>query len=271
MTKYNEKKAILVVSFGTSYEDTRKITLDAIEEKIKKEFNQYEVRKAYTSNMIRKILEKRDNIHIDSTEDALNRLYKDGYKEIIIIPLHVIPGIEYDKIIEVVKRFSNKNLFSKLILGKPILYKTDDYEVVIDALKNEFLKFKDNKALILMGHGTEHPSTACYALLDYMLKNNGYKNIYVATVEGMPTLDNVIERLKKEDVKEVTLKPFMVVSGDHAKNDMAGNEEDSWNTILRKYGFKVNIDMSALGENENIRNIYINNVYDCIEGKLNKK
>ncbi|MCD3246187.1 sirohydrochlorin cobaltochelatase [Clostridium botulinum C] len=258
------KKSILVVSFGTSYEETRKVTLDAIEEKIAKEFKDYTVRKAYTSNIIIKKLKERDGIYIDTPREALSKLKEEGYEEIIVQPLHIIPGIEYDEIKLVVNKFIEEECFKKVVLGKPLLYKTKDYEIAIYAIKDDLEKITKDKALILMGHGSIHYANSCYALLDYILKTNGYENVYVATVEETPTLDDVIKRLKEKKIKEVTLKPFMVVSGDHANNDMAGDHEDSWKKILQKEGFKVNIDLCALGQNENIRNIYIENIKNVI-------
>lgn len=258
--KNTKKKAILVVSFGTSYEDTRKVTLDAIEEKISREFKDYYVTKAYTSNIIIKKLKERDGIFVDTPREALNKLKNNGYGEVIVQPLHIMPGIEYDEVKLVVEHFVKDGCFNKVIFGKPLLYNTKDYEIVIDAIKEDLKNTGEDKALVLMGHGSIHYANSCYALLDYILKNKGYENAYVATVEETPTLDNVIKRLKSKKIKQVTLKPFMVVSGDHAKNDMAGNQEDSWKRVLEEEGFKVNIDLCALGENENIRTIYINNI-----------
>ncbi|ABK60611.1 sirohydrochlorin cobaltochelatase [Clostridium novyi] len=262
--KNTNKSAILVVSFGTSYEDTRKITLDAIEEKIREEFKEFEVRKAYTSNMIIKKLKERDGIFVDTPMEALSKLKEDGYEKIIVQPLHVMPGEEYDKIKLCVHRFEKEESFHKIVLGKPLLYQTKDYEIVIEAMKEELVEKNEDKALVLMGHGSYHHANSCYALLDYMLKSKGYENTFVATVEETPTLEDAIKRLKDKNIKEVILKPFMIVSGDHAKNDMASDEEDSWKTILEKEGFKVNINLHALGENENIRQIYINNIKSII-------
>lgn len=262
--KSTSKSAILVVSFGTSYEDTRKITLDAIEEKIRDEFKDFEVRKAYTSNMIIRKLKERDGIFVDTPMEALTKLKEDGYEKIIVQPLHVMPGEEYDKIKLCVHKFQKEKSFNKIILGKPLLYQTKDYEVVINAIKEDLIEKNENKALVLMGHGSYHPANSCYALLDYMLKSKGYENTFVATVEETPTLEDVIKRLKDKKIKEVILKPFMIVSGDHAKNDMASDEEDSWKSVLKKEGFKVNINLRALGENENIRRIYINNIKSII-------
>lgn len=260
------KKAILVVSFGTSYQDTRKVTLDAVEKKIADTYKEFEVRKAYTSSFIRKKLKKRDNIVIDSPEEALNKLKKEGVSEVIVQPLHVMPGSEYDEIKKVVDKFTADKSFGKLVLGRPILYRQKDYKAAIEALKDQLPKINQHQAVVLMGHGSTHPANSSYALFDYMLKDEGLKNVYIGTVEGTPELDNVIRRLKEDNIKEVTLMPFMVVAGDHANNDMAGDEDDSWKTILKKEGFKVNTYLHGLGENKKIQNIYIQHVKDCIDG-----
>lgn len=260
------KKAILVVSFGTSYEDTRKVTLDAVEKKIADTYKEFEVRKAYTSNIIREKLKERDKLEIDSPEEALNKLKQEGVSEVIIQPLHVMPGSEYDEIKEIADKFTADKSFGKLVLGRPILYREKDYKAAIEALKEQLPKMNEQQAVVLMGHGSPHPGNSSYALLDYMLKEEGLKNVYVGTVEGTPELDNVIRRLKEDNIKEVTLMPFMVVAGDHANNDMAGDEDDSWKTILKKEGFKVNIYLHGLGENKKIQNIYVQHVKDCIDG-----
>lgn len=262
----NGKKAILVVSFGTSYADTRKVTLDAVEKKIADTFKEYEVKKAYTSKIIRDKLKERDNITVDSPEEALNKLKKEGISEVIVQPLHIIPGSEYDEVKEIITKFENNKTFNKLVLGRPILYRTDDYKVAIKAVKAQLPKLDKNQAVVFMGHGTTHPANSSYALLDYLLKEDGENNVYVGTVEGTPDLQSVIKRLKKDDIKEVTLMPFMVVAGDHANNDMLGDEADSWKTILKKEGFKVNGYLHGLGENEKIQDIYVSHVKDCING-----
>ncbi|MCY6370726.1 sirohydrochlorin cobaltochelatase [Clostridium ganghwense] len=262
----NNKKAILVVSFGTSYADTRKVTLDAVEKNIAETFKDYEVKKAYTSSIIRKKLKERDGISVDSPEEALNKLKQEGFGEVIVQPLHIIPGIEYDEIKEMVEKFEKDKAFGKLVLGRPILYRTSDYKAAIDGLKGQLPKMNQQQAVVLMGHGTSHPANSSYALFDYMLKEEGLKNVYVGTVEGTPELDNVIRRLKEDNIKEVTLMPFMVVAGDHANNDMAGDEDDSWKILLKKEGFKVNTYLHGLGENKKIQSIYVQHVKDCIDG-----
>lgn len=264
--KKGNKKGILVVSFGTSYGDTRKVTLDAIQEKIANNFKEYIVKRAYTSSIIIKKLKNRDNIIVDSPEEELNKMKEEGFNEVIVQPLHIIPGEEYNELKESVKKFQKNNSFGKLVLGRPLLYRSEDYRKAIEALKYQLPKLDKGQAVVLMGHGTAHPANSSYALLQYTLEEEGMNNVYVGTVEGYPTINNVIRRLKKDNIKEVTLMPFMVVAGDHANNDMAGDENDSWKMVLKSEGFKVNTYIHGLGENEGIRKIYIEHVKDCING-----
>lgn len=259
------KKGILVVSFGTSYEETRKATIEAIENKIRKTYKDYEVRRAFTSGMIINKLKNRDNIHIDNPEEALEKMARDGFEEVIVQSLHIIPGDEYDEIKIAVHRFRNKKAFKKLTLGRPLLYRIEDYFNVVEALKPQIPEIREDSAVLFMGHGSVHHSNSCYSQFQYVLKQSGLKNIFVANVEGFPEIDVVVRKLKERNIKEVTLMPFMIVAGDHATNDMAGEDEDSWKNILEKEGFKVNIYLHGLGENRGIQDIYTQYVQDCID------
>lgn len=258
-----EKKGILIVSFGTSYAETRKATIEACEKKIADSFKDYEVRRAFTSNIIRKVLKTRDNIIIDSPEEALQKMKNNGFKNVIVQPLHIIPGEEYDEILNEVKKFDNQ--FEKLIVGRPILYSIDDYQIAVDGLKKDIPKLKKNQAIIFMGHGTHHPANACYSALQLKI-DEGYSNVFIGTVEGYPELDNIIPKLKRNKINEITLIPYMVVAGDHAQNDMGGKEEDSWQNILKKEGFKVNVILKGLGEYPLYQDIYVQHVKDSING-----
>ncbi len=258
------KKAILVASFGTSHEDTRKKTIKACEDLIKKSFNNYEVRRAFTSNIIRKILKEEQNLNVDSVEDALTKLKNEGFSDVIVQPLHIISGEEYhEKIVKVVGKY--KKSFNSIEIGRPILSNIHDYDKAIEALKKDTPKLKNNQALILMGHGTHHPANAAYACLQLKLYES-FPNVYVGTVEGYPELDDVLVQLEKNNIEEVILMPFMIVAGDHAKNDMAGDEKDSWKSILIKKGYKVSVILKGLGENKNLQKIYVSNIKDVING-----
>lgn len=261
------KKAILVVSFGTTYADTRKKTIDVIEDKVRKSFPDYEVRRAYTAHIIIKRLKKRDNIHVDTPEEALKKLMDEGYEEVIVQPLHIIPGSEYDYIKSVVSHFRHRKVFKNISLGRPALYFKggdnipDDYVIFIDAIKEHLNK---DQAFVLMGHGSVHYSNACYSCLQHVFHDEGYPHVYIGNVEGYPEIDVIMDKLEENNVKEVTLKPLMLVSGDHANNDMVGDDEDSWQSQLAKRGISSQADMRSLGEIDAFQDIYVQHIKDAI-------
>ncbi|HSQ33861.1 MAG TPA: sirohydrochlorin cobaltochelatase [Peptostreptococcaceae bacterium] len=258
-------KAILVVSFGTSYHETRKKTIEACENKIKESFKDYDMFRAFTSNMIIKKLANRDKIHIDNPVQALQKLYEEGYKEVIVQTLHIINGEEFDKLQDQIKSFKCK--FEKLALGKPLLTTIEDYKQTIDALKLQIPNLKEDEAVVLMGHGTFHEAHASYPCLDYMLEEANIK-AYVGTVEGYPELENVMTRLRKNNISKAILMPFMLVAGDHAINDMASDEEDSWKSVLEKEGFNIEIYLKGLGENSKIQDIFVSHINDLIKEEV---
>lgn len=262
-----EKKAVLVVSFGTSYNDTRTKTIDAIEKDIAEKFTDYDVKRAFTSQIIIKKLKQRDGLEIDTVKEAMDKLVNEGYTTVICQPTHVMNGYEYDEMVDAIDDYKNK--FKSFAFGKPLLTSTEDYEKASKAIMQEF-KLNSDEALVLMGHGTEHFANATYAAFDYRLKNDGYKNAFVGAVEGYPDLDTVIKQVKDLKVKKVYLTPLMVVAGDHANNDMAGDEEDSWKTIFTKEGFEAEPVLKGLGEYSSIRRIYIDHVQQAIDS-LNAK
>lgn len=261
------KKGILVVSFGTSYEKTRKLTIEAIENRMKEIYKDYEIRRAFTSGMIIKKLKKRDSIHIDNVEEALEKMESEGFEEVIVQCLHIMPGEEYDDIKIAVHKFEHRNKFKKLVLGRPLLYRTDDYFKAVEALKSQIeVRKSENDIVLFMGHGSTHHANSTYALFQYVLEESKLKNVFIANVEGFPELDVVIPRLKKLNSKKVTLMPFMLVAGDHAQNDMAGDDEDSWKNVLENEGYEVDIYMHGIGENKGIQDIFIQHAQDCING-----
>lgn len=271
------KKAILVVSFGTTYPETRKLTIDSVENKIRAAFPDYEVRRAFTSRIIIKRLAERDGIQIDTEKQALERLKAEGYKEVIVQPLHIEAGAEYDKVRSIVSSYAHNNSFDKISLGRPILYymgqegKPDDYAAAINAIKTQLPKLGSHDGVVFMGHGGVHPSNAAYAALQMKMIDNGLDKVYVYTVEAYPTLEQVMDKLKADKIKKVTLMPFMLVAGDHANNDMAGDESDSAKSQLIKAGFKVDTYVHGLGENAAIQDIYVQHVKDAIDQTYEKK
>lgn len=266
------KKAILVVSFGTTFAETRQVTTDAVENKIRAAFPDYEVRRAFTSRIIIKKLADEEGLKIDTERQALDRLQAEGYTEIVVQPLHIEAGEEYEKLTRVVETYAKS--FAKIALGRPVLYytgqegaKPDDYQFLIKALQTQLPKLGARDAVALMGHGGVHPSNTAYAALQLKLEDAGLKKVFVFTVEGYPTVENLVDKLKENKIQKVTLMPLMLVAGDHANNDMAGDEEDSFKSRLIKAGFQVGAYIHGLGENAGVQDIYVQHVKDAIDGK----
>ncbi|KAB3539047.1 sirohydrochlorin cobaltochelatase [Alkaliphilus pronyensis] len=254
------KKGIIVVSFGTTHEETRRLCIESIEKRIAKEFSRFDVRRAFTSKMVINKLKSRDNLLVDTLEEALTKMKEEGFNEVYIQSLHVTPGKEYGDIVETVRQFQDQ--FHKLALGRPLLTKVEDYKATVAGLKKQLPQQKQGKAVLLMGHGTYHPANACYSCLQSIINDEGL-NAYVGTVEDYPELQDILPKLKKANIKEAVLMPFMLVAGDHAKNDLAG-DEDSWKTVLEDDGFKVEVYMHGLGENIEIQDIYIQHLKDAM-------
>lgn len=250
------KKAILAVSFGTSHSDTRKVTIDAIEEDLKASFKDRRLYRAWTSKMILARLEKRDGIHYDNVKEAMEHMLKDGITEVLVQPTHVMNGVENDLMKEDVLTYANQ--FQSVVFGTPLLTTEEDNELVVKAIAKAFPAVGDKEtALVLMGHGTEHYANAVYAALDYRFKDMEHENVIVGTVEGYPGIAQVEKQLEKYAPKKVVLAPLMIVAGDHAKNDMAGDEPDSWKTIISQKGYEVEAILKGLGEYESIRHIFV--------------
>ena len=250
-----EKKALLVVSFGTSHAETREKTIGAIEKNIAAANPEYEIRRAFTSGMILKVLKNRDGLVIDNVAEAMDRLAGEGFREVLIQPTHVIPGDEYDDMVKDVMRFADQ--FGKISIGKPLLFSIQDQIKVICAIMEQFPELSERDALVLMGHGTEHPVNAVYAALDQQFKDMGYHNVFVGTVEAYPDIETVERQVKAFHPNQIHLLPLMVVAGDHAINDMAGDGEDSWKSIFEKAGYQVDCILKGLGEYQQIRDIYL--------------
>ena len=259
------KPVILVVSFGTSYNDNRELTIGAIEEDIRAAYPDYDVRRAFTAQTIIDKLAQRDGLEIDNVQQAMERLVSDGVKSVVIQPTHIMNGYEYDDIVAEVTPYAEK--FDFFAIGQPLLTEFEDYEYVAEALlsSNEFVA-EDATAIAYMGHGTEHVANATYSELEAVMQAKGYENVFVGTVEGYPGLEEVIAKLNAIEAKKVVLYPLMVVAGDHANNDMAGDEEDSWKSVLTEEGFEVECKLQGLGQDEGIRARYIEHVQAAIDG-----
>ena len=254
------KKGILVVSFGTSHLDTMEKTIQAMEEGIAEAFPEYKVYRAFTSRMILRKLKKEEGIAIDTVEEALERMAADGVRRVVIQPTHIINGIENDRMLDEIKKLEGR--FEWIRVGKPLLSSADDYKKAAHAVMAE-TELAPDEVLALMGHGTDHHANAAYPMLEYTFHALGYSRVLVGTVENFPDLSNVMTKLKICGARKVVLMPFMMVAGDHAKNDMAG-EEDSWKSEMENAGYEVRVILKGLGELKGIRRIFEEHIREVL-------
>lgn len=256
------KKGIIVTSFGTTFADTRKLCIEPIEDRISHLFKDYLVLRAFTSRVVISRLKKKDNYIVDNPTEALEKMKENGIKDIYIQPLLIIPGIEYDKTKKEVDKFLESNSDFNIKIGNSLLSEDSDYENVVDALNLE--NDIPGQATIFMGHGTRHQADNVYDKIEKTKRDKGYNNVFMGTVEGKKTIEDIIAKLKEEKIESVNLKPFMLVAGDHARNDMASDDEDSWKSILEKNGIKVNVEICGLGQMTSIQDIFIEHLKDII-------
>lgn len=258
------KPAILVVSFGTSFNDSRHITIGAIESAIREKFPDYDVRRAFTSQIIIDKLKERDGVVIDNVEEALDRLVADKVQEIVVQPTHLMNGYEYDDLAKALESYKDK--FKKVALGEPLLSSDDDYYKVIAALASVSERYDDGKtALVFMGHGTEAESNKVYSTLQDKLSAEGKKNYFIGTVEATPSIEDVLKGVKAAGLKKAVLRPLMVVAGDHANNDMADLEDpESWASQLTAAGIEVECVLEGLGQIVEIDDLYAAHAADAI-------
>ncbi len=312
MTK--KDTAILVVSFGTSYNENRKVTIDAIEEAVGTAFSDYPVRRAFTSQMIINKLRKRDGMEIDNEAESLVRAAADGIKKLIVQPTHLMNGTEYHDLKRDVD--AHAHLFEQVVLGEPLLTDDDDFTKTAEAMvsdtkaltgektavvlmghgtgvsanrvyydlqdklselgyNNYFIAtveatptLEEKTAVVLMGHGTGVSANRVYYDLQDKLSELGYNNYFIATVEATPTLEDILPKLKEGGYEKIVLQPLMIVAGDHANNDMASDEDDSWKTILEKEGYRVECVLRGMGQIPAVRDIFTEHVKAAFE-KLN--
>lgn len=256
------KKGIIVTSFGTTHEDTRRLCIESVEDQIRDEFKDYLVLRAFTSRIVISRLKKNHDYPVDNPTEALEKMKLKGIKEIYLQPLLIMEGHEYDKTVAEVSDFLKQNKDFNIKIGNPLLSSEKDYEDSIDAL--DIPNLSAHEGFVLMGHGTYHQADVTYEKIEKLMRDKGYNNVFVGTVEGSKTIEDILDDLKMKKISKVTLKPFMLVAGDHAKNDMASDEEDSWKTILEKNGIEVDVKIKGLGENMKIRQIFISHLKDII-------
>ena len=247
------KKAILAVSFGTSYPDTLRKTIAATEQALAEAFPDWEVRRAFTSGMIIRKLKERDGVEIENVHQAMHRLEEEGYTHVAVQSTHVMHGEEYEKMLSQLEPYRMR---MKISVGMPLLHSEEDYLSVAKALLNWLPTLDADEALVLMGHGTTHFANSAYAQMEHMLQAH-CDRVYLATVEGYPTLDSVERQLaKRPEIRRLMLAPFMLVAGDHARNDMSG-DEDSWAEQLKQAGYTVRCILQGLGECSAIRELFV--------------
>ena len=256
------KKAILVVSFGTSYLDTLEQTIAATERELALAYPDWEVRRAFTSGVIIEKLRERDGLIVDNVEQAMQRLKEEGFTCVAVQPTHVIPGEEYEKMLAKLEPWRQE---MRVAVGKPLLYSQEDYLDVASSVL-EWLSLPDeDEVLVFMGHGSNHSSNEVYSRVEFMMSLL-CNRILVATAEGDSGLDYVMEYLAQwSDIRKVRLAPFMLVAGDHARNDMVG-DGDSWKHRLEEAGYEVSYTLQGLGQCKAVRQRFVCHCGEAVEG-----
>ena len=269
---------ILVVSFGTSFNDSRAADIKGIEDAIQAAYPDWSVRRAFTAQIIINHVQARDGEKIDNMEQAMERAVANGVKNLVVQPTHLMHGAEYDEMMELVDSYRDK--FESVAVAEPLLGEVGsdatvinaDKEAVAKAITAEAVKTagfdsldaaaEDGTAFVFMGHGTSHTAKVSYTQMQSQMNALGYKNVFIGTVEGEPeetACENVIEAVKAAGYTKVVLRPLMVVAGDHANNDMAGDDEDSWKSQFEASGEFDSVDcqIAGLGEVADIQQLYV--------------
>ena len=238
------KKALMIVSFGTSFDEAMPAIVN-IEETCRKAFPDYDFYRAFTSGMI-----------IRKLKEVMEKLAAQGYEEVLCQPTHIINGMEYEKMMGMLTPY--KDRIPVIRAGKPLLTEEEDYRKACQIVMQELSRpLHKDEAFVLMGHGTEHYANSAYCQFENMLRDLRYENTYVGTVEGFPGLDYVIRRMKIRGIRKVYLMPLMIVAGDHARNDLAGAEADSWDSLLQAEGFETEVFLKGMGEMDGIAQLFV--------------
>lgn len=275
---------ILVVSFGTSFNDSRVKDIGGIEKAIAAANPDYSVRRAFTAQIIINHIQARDGEKIDNVDQALTRAVDNGVKNLVIQPTHLMHGAEYDELVETVNKYADS--FETVKISEPLLGEVGADATIINEDKQTVAKEITNAALldagfeslekaadeqtafVFMGHGTSHAAKVTYSQMQTQMNELGYKNVFVGTVEGEPeetSCENVIAAVQEAGYTKVILRPLMVVAGDHANNDMAGDDEDSWKSMFEAAGFSVDCQIAGLGRIENVEALYVQHTADAIK------
>lgn len=277
---------LLVVSFGTSFNDSRVADISGVEKKLQEAYPDWSVRRAFTAQIIINHVQARDDEKIDNMEQALERAVSNRVKNLVVQPTHLMHGAEYDELVDVVNNYKDK--FETVTVAEPLLGEVgsdatavnDDKKNVAEAITEEAVKTagydsldaakEDGTAFVFMGHGTSHSAKVSYSQMAAQMSELGYENVFIGTVEGEPeetACENVINNVKEAGYKKVVLRPLMVVAGDHANNDMAGDDEDSWKSQFEASGAfdKIDTQIAGLGEIDAIQQIYVDHTKAAIE------
>ena len=277
---------ILVVSFGTSFNDSRANDIGGIEKAIQKAFPTFSVRRAFTSQIIINHVQARDGVKIDNVDQALERAINNKVNTLIVQPTHLMHGAEYDELLGTLEKYAEN--FKQVIISEPLLGEHDDdenqanidKETVAKCVYNTAIKdagfensdkaMEESTAFVFLGHGTSHKAKVTYSQMAKAFENLGYANAFVGTVEGEPeetSVDEVISAVADKGYKNVVLRPLMVVAGDHANNDMAGDDEDSWKSLFESKGVfnSVECQIEGLGSIEALQDLYISHINDALE------
>ena len=259
----SENKALVVISFGTSYKDTCEKTIGAIENDFKKTFADRKFYRAWTSGFIRKKLKERDGEEILSPQEALELAAKEGCKDLLIQPTHLLAGEEFGKILSALE--PQLQSFDAVHISRPLLETEADIKEMAEKLAEIFADVKEDEVAVFMGHGSDSLKLPVYNLLNDACKAQGNENFCVGTVEFEPGIEPVLEKVKERKPKKVYLSPMLVVAGDHANNDMAGDEPDSWKNQITAQGTEVECILKGLGEYPEICGMYLERAEAALE------
>ena len=241
------EKELLVISFGTSYNDSRRLTIGGIERALQKAFPDWSVRRAFTSQIIIDHVKSRDGEAIDNVTEALDRAIENGVKTLVVQPTHLMHGFEYTDLVNELAEYADA--FDSITVGEPLVNSDADFAMTAALLTDATDAYNDGKtAIVYMGHGTEAESNEIYAKMQQVLIDAGYENYFIGTVEAEPSLDDVLKMVQTGDYDRVVLRPMMIVAGDHANNDMAGDEEGSWKSVFEAAGYEVECVLEGLGQ-----------------------
>ncbi|MDO4479021.1 MAG: sirohydrochlorin cobaltochelatase [Lachnospiraceae bacterium] len=257
------EQEILVASFGTRYAEQRTRAIAAIEEAIEETFPQWDVRRAFTSQMILKNLRKHDGLAIDDVREALENARNAGVKRLVIQPALIMEGIEYNDICALGRNYIDS--FEKICIGKPLFSSEDDYKRIMRAIVADTAAYQDGEtAICYMGHGTTVEANRVYCKLQQKFNSAGFDQYLVGTVESDPDVTHLMAKVKAGKYKRIVLRPLMIVAGDHAHQDMAGDAADSWKSLFEAEGYEVICELKGLGEMEEIQNLMVQHTKDAM-------